>query len=451
LSDVIRAIQLEEPNLQFYLGTHTNPRRIIALKPFSYNVLLNKEAGIKVLTDNDSLTLGEKLVQHLIDGFSIFGERMPGFYEAFGVALRFDRNHDVKITSAENFLSDLEEALDSLRSESSKDSGGVVLAIVKDLAEDTYREAKVKVITGYSALNLRTQFVRKETIEKYAGTRGYVYLLMNIASAIYAKISGTPWKLARSVLSVKGLILGISFSRKRENASNREVIYYGVVQVFDRFGEHLDTQIRMFIAPRKDLETKGLYIPRDSMVKILSSLFEKYGRIPQIVIHKSAPVVEEELDAVKEIISRYGDVQHPMFYVFSHIKSNVMYRAYDPSATDYSVRRGLILLRSGKSSKWIQYIVFTTGRFYRDAMERNKLGTPRPLEISIATNMPRLVPNIIGEQILALTKLDWNTTDPEAREPITIKYSRRAAQIAPQLLKRVGGQDMRIADIRDLM
>jgi len=404
-----------------------------------------------LLVDKDSFVLGEKLVRHLIEGFSISSERTPRFYESFGVKLRFDRNSDIKITSLENFLPTLEEVLDLLRSEGSKDSGGIVLAVMKDLTEDVYREAKIRIITGYSMLNLRTQFVRKETIEKHVGTHNYMYLLMNIATAVYAKIGGTPWKLARSVLPVRGLILGISFSRKREKVLNKEVIYYGVVQIFNRFGEHLDTQIKMLTASHRDLKTKGLYIPREVMVKLLDSLFERYGKIPQIVIHKSAPIVDEELDAVNEIISKYGDEKHPIFYLFVHIKSDVMYRAYDPTADDYSIRRGIMLLRSDRRNKLLQYIVFTTGRFYRDVTERGKLGTPKPLELSIATNMPRLVPSSIGEQILALTKLNWNTTDPETREPITIKYSRRAAQIAPQLLKRVSSQDIRIADIRDLM
>ena len=64
--------------------------------------------------------------------------------------------------------------------------------------------------------------------------------------------------------------------------------------------------------------------------------------------------------------------------------------------------------------------------------------------------MHRVIPSYIGEQVLALTKLDWNNTDPEVREPITIKYSRRAAQIAPEILN-FNAPDLRIADIRDLM
>lgn len=49
-----------------------------------------------------------------------------------------------------------------------------------------------------------------------------------------------------------------------------------------------------------------------------------------------------------------------------------------------------------------------------------------------------------------MTKLDWNTTDPEVRELITIKYSRKTAQIAPESSKLTGPRFKDI-DIRDLM
>ena len=443
----ITAIRVQEPGIQFYNGIHVSPRKVISLKPFSYREFLDRELSIKLLADKDTLDLGIKLIDHLIRGYSIFNETMPPFYEAFGVRLSFNRNNDVRETTPDKLLVDLEEALDTLRSEASR---GVVVIAASNLPTHIYKHSKIKTITTYSGLHLRTQFIKKETIESHAGTKGYVYLLMNVATAIYAKIGGTPWKLSRSILSTKGLILGISFSRRRDRLSDKEVIYYGAIQVLDRYGEHLDTQIRMFIASPKELATKGLFVPYDKLRAILDETIKRYGKVPQIIIHKSAPIVDEEIKAVKEVVEKYSDEHYPVFYVFAHVKTNTIYRAYDLSARDYSIRRGLMLLRSGKSSKWIQYIIFTTGRLYRAASERGKLGTPKPLELAIDTNMHRIIPSYIGEQVLALTKLDWNTTDPEIREPITIKYSRKAAQIAPEILN-FNVPDLRIADIRDLM
>ena len=445
--EIISALRVQEPGLQFYNGIHVSPRKIMSLKPFSYRELLDEEVRVKLLADIDTLDLSIKFVDHLINGYSISNETIPSFHKVFGLKLSFNRNNDVKKTTPDNLLVDLEEALDNLRSESSR---GIVLIAMKDLPTHVYKRSKIKSMMAYSGLHLRTQFIKKKTIESYAGTKGYVYLLLNVATAVYAKIGGTPWKLSRSILSTKGLILGISFSRRRDKLSDKEMIYYGAIQILDRYGEHLDTQIRMFIASPKELASKGLFVPYDKLKSILDEVIKRYGKVPQIVIHKSAPIVDEEIKAVREIVEKYSDERYPVFYVFAHVKTNTIYRAYDISAGDYSIQRGLMLLRSNKSSKWIQYIMFTTGRLYHRVSERGKLGTPRPLELAIDTNMHRVIPSYIGEQVLALTKLDWNNTEPEVREPITIKYSRRAAQIAPEILN-FNAPDLRIADIRDLM
>lgn len=442
----IIATRILEPKLQFYNGTHISPRRIVFLKPFSYKKLLDEEIHLKLLTDTETLYLCKKLVNHLINGYSTLNASIPPFREVFGGKLVFEENSDIKITSSENLLVDLEESLDALRSYRSR---GIVIVALKTLSTDNYISAKIKVMEGYSKLNIRSQFIKKETIEKHVSNGGYAYLLMNVATAIYAKAGGIPWRLSRSVLSTNGLILGISFSRKRVT-SDKEVIYYGAIELFDKYGEHLLTQIRAFTAHPEQLKTKGLFVPYEILKPILTNAIKQYGKVPQIIIHKSSPFVDEEIKAIEEVAT-----EHEAFYIFAHIKSNTVYRAYDPSASDFSIQRGLMLLRSFRSSRWPQYIIFTTGRLYRSAEERGKLGTPRPLEITINTNINMSTnvftwSNYIGQQILALTKLDWNTTDPEIREPITIKYSRKAAQIAPKILNP-WLRDYRVTDIRDLM
>jgi len=444
MSQKIVATYVEEPRLQFYVGEHISPRRIITLKPFSYRDLLNKEIHVKLLADEETRDLGIELINHIVNGHAAFNEHMPSFYSVFGAKLIFNKDSDVVKTSPSNLLIDLEETIKTLRTE----PRGVIVISLKDLPGDIYTQAKLKTL----GQTIRTQFVKKETIEKHAGSRGYIYLLMNIATAIYTKAGGVPWRLSRSITPTKGLILGISFSKKRVKISDKEVIYYGAIQLLDRHGEHLYTEIKMFTATPGDLQTKGLFIPYDKMKSILIGAIKKYGKVPYIIIHKSSPIVDEELKAVQDAVNEHSSKDYPTFYVFAHIKSNTIYRAYDPSVLDHSIRRGLMLLRSVKSSKWVQYILFTTGRLYKMASVRDKLGTPRPLEVAISTNIldTSRLPSHIGQQILALTKLDWNTTDPEIRMPITIKYSRKAAQIAPKALY-TQALDLRVADIRDLM
>ena len=78
---------------------------------------------------------------------------------------------------------------------------------------------------------------------------------------------------------------------------------------------------------------------------------------------------------------------------------------------------------------------------------RNRPGTPRPIEINIHENTAPLTINNVARQILALTKLDWNNTEIEVREPITIKYARKAAK----LKQHATSLQLERIDVRDLI
>ncbi len=56
----------------------------------------------------------------------------------------------------------------------------------------------------------------------------------------------------------------------------------------------------------------------------------------------------------------------------------------------------------------------------------------------------------MGEQILALTKLNWNTLAWEIREPAITIFARKAARIAAEL-ERLSVGSARPYDIRDFI
>ena len=433
-------IELEEPRLQFFkCRPQPRPRSIVYCKPFSYRSTQDKPLYLKLLTDEDTEKIAESVVNNLKSGF---GEYYKPFKDVFGMELGFHAEDDVKIVDKDSFFSRLEEAVDDL---SAKDGPGIVLIAVNDsiLTSKIYYETKKRSLISFSKRNIRVQFIRRPTILRNLRTSGYGFFLLNIATAIYAKAGGTPWKLASPLIPTRGLIIGISFTRKRVSKEEKvkEEIYYGSVQVLDRYGEHLVTRIRIFRAPR----TKGLYVPYEDMYGILKDVFRRYGRIPFVAIHKSSSFANEEVRAINDVLRGYSGKFVKPGLLAVHIKGDTIYRCYDKSYSDLCVRRGALLIDKLRNDR---AILFTTGRV--GERERKRLGTPRSLELSIHTNTLSLDVKNIAEQILALTKLDWNTTELEVRRPITLKYSRRAARLAPYMLTE-DTADLYIGDIRDLM
>jgi len=208
--------------------------------------------------------------------------------------------------------------------------------------------------------------------------------------------------------------------------------------VLDRYGEHLVTRVRLF---KKPPLTRGLYVPHEDMYNILKDMFRTYGKVPFVAIHKSSFFAKEEVRAIEDVLREYSGGRVKPGLLALHIKEDTIYKSFG----DFSIKRGALLVDMLKSNR---AILFTTGRI--GEKERRRLGTPRALELSVYTNTLSLDVKMIAEQVLALTKLDWNTTELEIRKPITLKYSHKAARLAPYMLSE-DTEDLRVGDIRDLM
>lgn len=63
------------------------------------------------------------------------------------------------------------------------------------------------------------------------------------------------------------------------------------------------------------------------------------------------------------------------------------------------------------------------------------LYVPRPIEFRV--HDPERAPTALAAELLALTKLNWNNTQFDQRDPITL----RAADEVADILRYVGGHD----------
>ena len=164
---------------------------------------------------------------------------------------------------------------------------------------------------------------------------------------------------------------------------------------------------------------------------------------PIIVIHKSARFNLDEVSAVKEILEGKDTS-----YALIHIESSNPYRGYgEENLNETAVRGDLILDRELGN----RAILLTTGCVQSDEgiRKRNRLGTPKPLEVEVEANTTPYSARDFTRQILGLTKLDWNTTELEVRMPITIKYARKVADLTPYLPYLPS--TVAVTDVRDLM
>jgi len=417
-------MKLGEPAVRFRYGGSYEPRRILRLKPYSYYVI--KEIPVKAIVGASEKEDFITFFRYLNNGYSGDYMRWPGFYQVMGAHLILDE--DVKEIGGDN-LSEYEDALLEMFNEAEENS--VIFVIVPENFR-FYRKIKALSLQRKRRIQiLKTSTLRKEPLE---------FTLINVANAVYAKAEGTPWLLENPLSATKGLFVGISFHLDHKSKD----IYYGAAEVFDNRGYFLKCLVRTYRLPKPAKKVRGLYIPEKEMEDLVMHLIKEY-RPRMLIIHKSAKIHEDEKRALENIRVKNG-----IDYCLVHIENSNPYRIYVPrDQPNYMPLRGTIIFDKEKRNRTI---MLTTGQAIGDRGDIKtitKIGSPKPLEINIEENKTPHNVREISEQILALTKLDWNTTNIAVRTPITIKYSNKAARLAPYLM---GGEKLlSINDIRDLL
>lgn len=418
---------LEEPLLRFKYGYSRNPRTIINKNAYSYNTI--KEIPVKAVAakslKEDFITLYERIV----GGFSGRYMHWPGFSEVTGAEILFDEENDVAEVEDNDDGTNALRGLIEVSSDAEKNT--VVFIVLPRMLSKTYYKMKAEALRR----KICTQAILKDTLTK----EPLEFTIMNIAVALYAKAGGVPWVLKDSLTTKRGLFIGTSFHLDH-SAKN---IYYGVMEVFNRYGAHLTCKARMYKSPHEIRSVKGLFIPRKDAEEILDKLVKEYEP-REIIFHKSASFHKEEREAIETVCNK-----HNIDYYLVHVEGSNPYRVYAPQL-DYTPLRGTIVFDSANSNR---AILVTTGQSivdYGKIRSWSGIGTPRPLEITIEKSRGENTIRGISEQTLTLTKLDWNTTEISIRLPITLKYPQKAARLA-KYFERIKEGLVDIADFKYLI
>jgi argonaute-like protein implicated in RNA metabolism and viral defense len=454
--------RLDEPLLRFRNNMKfSEPRRGLKIAgPYDSYQQANREFTIGLIAEEKLYNGSKELVEKLRTGLP------NGFYEGFSRILRV---RGLTLTSEKKVRLEKDQSPTEIYEEiksayleladSLPNLSTVVIALPDKVVDYLYHKIKALRFMVHDKI-VRIQIVRENTLRSaFSDDTSLNFTLFNLASGIYAKSGGTPWLLDEPLIPA-GLFIGIAFTRPRPIQENnrRESFYYGVFTVHDKWGRYLDTVIRGIRTDSSRLRglmrrygTRGLFVPRREMTEMLrhavNHFINRTGRPPSlIVLHKSAPFLGDEIEAIHDIASDYG-----IKYALVHIERNNLYRGFSREQRLGNPVRGDLVVDIESPGK---AILFTTGctqsidNWHRTRIKpRNRPGTPRPIEINIPENTTPLAISVLARQILALTKLDWNNTEIEVREPITIKYARKAAK----LKQHASDLQLERIDVRDLI
>lgn len=303
---------------------------------------------------------------------------------------------------------------------------------------EEYKKERERYLIGISADNfhhllkaqamkfdLITQFVLPDTLEAITtkerkpgqkGLQNDATFAWNLAVALLYKSGGRLWR--PTSFSTETCFVGISFFKAKE-------VYGGgmgtsLAQVFTPEGEGLVIRGERFPWSR------GIspHLSENASEKLLRSaidLFTKQtgGRAPtRVVIHKSSKFSDDEIKGFKKAI---GDI--PRFDFVAILDKARRIRLFREGY--HPVLRGTMITLPDKS-----WLLYTNG--YIPFMKLYPgPHIPRPLEI--IQHVGDTLPEKISEEILVLTKLNWNNADFASNHPITLQFSKQVGRILREM------------------
>ena len=245
---------------------------------------------------------------------------------------------------------------------------------------------------------------------------------LNLALNIASKCGVVPWVLPEGIPDAD-FFVGLSYTQHRGDPGTRLM---GYANVFNSYGRWLfySGNAQTFAYTERAFRLAEL-------VETTLRRVENLSETPHVYFHYSARFSREDRDALVAAARRV----RPMgTYTFVWINVHHPIRLYDERPeSDGSLARGTYFVTAEN-----QLYISTTG--YNPY--RKMLGTPLPLEVTVWTYPPAgraQTPadlHALARQILALTKLNWASSDALTGEPITTKYAGDIAYLTAAFMRQ---------------
>lgn len=239
---------------------------------------------------------------------------------------------------------------------------------------------------------------------------------LNLSLNIVAKCGLVPWVLSEK-LPEADFFIGIAYTTSRNN-KNREKMM-GFVSVFDEYGRW-----RFY----KGESVFSFEKKKEYFAKLVPETLKELGHLPEnakIHIHTASRFSREDeqviLSAAKELLPS-------AHFSFVWINDTHLLRGYDNSNVGGSLSRGSYVNLSPN-----KLLLSTTG--YN--IFKKSLGTPKMIEASIRSE-GSISLKLYAKHLLALTKLNWASTNALTGEPITTKYALNIAYLTEKFIQRRG-------------
>src|SRR5437667_945521 len=270
--------------------------------------------------------------------------------------------------------------------------------------------SRLKKIAMNPKYGVPIQIIREQTL-RGKGTQNFATRTWNLLSGLYYKAGEMPWILGG--LDAKTCFLGISFFHKKTAA--RDLVLSSMSHLF---ANDFNSIILRGKQVASDYALIAPVLSAESANKIAQRALEEFHSArnaypARVVVHKTSRFNADEIRAFQ---AAFNDA-HLAFDLVSLIKSSLRITRWGL----YPVPRGTVLI-SGDAHAHLY-----TKRFVTELQTYPGSHVPSPSEVCKARGDSTI--KTICSEILALTKLNWNTADFCCGVPITVSFARNVGDV----------------------
>lgn len=296
--------------------------------------------------------------------------------------------------------------------EKSTEESDIDMENVSEKEQNFRRYLKAKAMQ----YNIPIQIVRDRIAKPTAEMQDEATIAWNFFTALYYKASGTPWALIRKDVAETTCYAGISFFKSRDRSTTQT----SIAQIFNELGKGVILRGEEITLKKND---RVPHLSEEQAFNLLTlSLREYYDAVKifpkRLVLHKTSNFSEDEVYGFTQA-ARQLNINQIDLVSIQH--SDV--RLYRQG--NYPPMRGTQFSLTDK-----HHVLYTRGSVpYYETYPGKYI--PSPIEVKLAYYDES--PNLICDEIIALTKMNWNNTQFDRKYPITIECARNVGEILKYL------------------
>lgn len=239
----------------------------------------------------------------------------------------------------------------------------------------------------------------------------------NFHTAIYYKAGGAPWRLPRDSSDLASCYVGIGFYR----TSDPDVLETSVAQIFNQRGDGVIVRGSQARVSKTD---KQPHLSEEGAQQLLYDALETYRNEhhhspARVVLHKTSPFTPEEAAGFRAAMNEHRIDLLELIWIRQGADLRLFRDGPHPAL------RGTFLSLDSE-----RHVIYTRGSvpFYKTYPG---MYVPRPVGLHL--HATESSPVELAAEVLALTKMNWNSTQLDGRHPITIRTADKVGEILRHL------------------